>query len=62
MSDAPSNRPLVWIPREVHADAVADLETWADVRRGWGAGASTEAEIDSLVDALSACIAEVTGS
>lgn len=48
MSDAPSNRPLVWIPREVHADAVADLETWADVRRGWGAGASTEAEIAPL--------------
>ncbi|PNW08850.1 hydroxyacid dehydrogenase [Microbacterium testaceum] len=35
-------RPVVWVPHEIHADAVADLETWADVRRGWGVGAATE--------------------
>lgn len=45
MPETPTARPVVWIPREVHADAVRELETWADVRRGWGADATTEAEI-----------------
>lgn len=45
MPETPTCRPLVWIPREVHADAVTELETWADVRRGWGSGAATEDEV-----------------
>lgn len=45
-------RPLIWIPREVHPDAVAELETWADVRRGWGEAASAEVEIAPLAQGV----------
>lgn len=45
-------RPLIWIPREVHPDAVAELETWADVRRGWGEAGSAEVEIAPLAQGV----------
>lgn len=29
-------RPVVWVPRPVHDDALEKLGTWAEVARGWG--------------------------
>ncbi|GAA3668296.1 NAD(P)-dependent oxidoreductase [Microbacterium marinilacus] len=31
-----TERPVVWVPRPVHDDALARLESWAEVARGWG--------------------------
>lgn len=52
MAETSAGRPVVWIPREVHADAVADLETWADVRRGWGAEPADEDAVAPLVQGV----------
>lgn len=52
MAEFSPSRPVIWIPREVHADAVADLETWADVRRGWGAEAVAEDAVAPLVEGV----------
>ncbi|MDU0368480.1 NAD(P)-dependent oxidoreductase [Microbacterium sp. KSW4-17] len=52
MSEVATARPLIWIPREVHPDAIGELETWAEVRRGWGEDAATEADIAPLAQGV----------
>ncbi|MFD5746111.1 NAD(P)-dependent oxidoreductase [Streptomyces sp. NPDC127033] len=47
-----TERPLVWIPRPVHTDALARLRPYADVRPGYGADGATFDEISDRVAAI----------
>ncbi|RKN05970.1 hydroxyacid dehydrogenase [Streptomyces radicis] len=47
-----TDRPLVWIPRPVHDDAVRRLARHADVRLGYGAEAATFDDVSDLVGAI----------
>ncbi|MFC9430510.1 NAD(P)-dependent oxidoreductase [Streptomyces sp. NPDC056987] len=47
-----TERPLVWIPRPVHTDALARLRPHADVRPGYGADGATFDEISDRVAAI----------
>ncbi|MFE2940015.1 NAD(P)-dependent oxidoreductase [Streptomyces sp. NPDC059255] len=47
-----TDRPLVWIPRPVHADALARLRPHADVRPGYGADGAAFDEISDRVAAI----------
>ncbi|MEV7084539.1 NAD(P)-dependent oxidoreductase [Streptomyces sp. NPDC093085] len=45
-------RPLVWIPRPVHEDALALLRPYAEIRPGYGAGAATFEQVRERVAAI----------
>ncbi|MFJ8002447.1 NAD(P)-dependent oxidoreductase [Streptomyces sp. NPDC096310] len=47
-----TERPLVWIPRPVHDDALARLRPYAEVRPGYGAEGATFDEVHERVAAI----------
>jgi D-3-phosphoglycerate dehydrogenase len=61
-SAAESARPVVWVPRPIDDAVVESLEGWADVRLGWGATATSWADVAPEVQGVLLRTARVDGA
>ncbi len=57
-----SARPVVWVPRPIDDAVVESLAEWADVRLGWGASATSWADVAPEVQGVLLRTARVDGA
>jgi D-3-phosphoglycerate dehydrogenase len=66
VADGPSaagdGRPVVWVPRPIDDAVVESLAPWADVRLGWGATATSWADVAPEVEGILLRTARVDGA